>query len=45
MKTDDDEDADLPLSRIQPPTDDIPVLGKRRETPPRRRGRPKARAD
>jgi AraC-like DNA-binding protein len=45
MKTDDDEDADLPLSRIQPPNDDIPVLGKRRETPPRRRGRPKARAD
>jgi AraC-like DNA-binding protein len=45
MKTDDDEDADRSLSRIQPPTDEIPVLAKRSETPPRRRGRPKAPAE
>jgi AraC-like DNA-binding protein len=46
MKTiDEGGEADLPVSRIQPVTDDVPILRRNAEPPaPRRRGRQKTRA-
>jgi AraC-like DNA-binding protein len=46
MKTNDEGgEPDLPVSRIQPVTDDVPILRRNAEPPaPRRRGRPKTRA-